>query len=395
MAANVTPVDIKKVIFAMNKHKAPGLDGFSAGFYQRAWAIVRQDVLDAVLEFFQTCSLLKRVNTTIITLVPKKKNSATMGDYRPISCCNIIYKCITKILANRLLSGLDDIISSNQGAFIPKMSISKNILLAQEMMNEGVFLVKCLGVPLITKRLMAADCESLVLKFTTRIDSWLVKHLSFAGRLQLIKSFLCSLQVYWCRILILLKKVISLLEQKLNRFLWCGQDVKAKAKVVWDKVRSPKKEWGLGIKRLEVWNQASMLIRIWNLFAKAECLWVAWVDEVWLKGKSLWQIPIPQTCSWSWRKILKLRPIARSLLSFKVGDGSKIFLWYDTWHLAGCLIDRYGYRVVYDAGFSIGPKLSSIIRNGEWYWKSVRSNSLAEIQSRLPKILIGSEDIPV
>jgi len=51
----------------------------------------------------------------------------------------------------------------------------------------------------------------------------------------------------------------------------------------------------------------------WNLFARAGSLWV---EEVWLKGKSLWQIPILQTCSWSWSKILKLRRIARSLLNF-------------------------------------------------------------------------------
>jgi hypothetical protein len=59
-----------------------------------------------------------------------------MGDYRPISCCNLIYKCITKILANRLLPGLDDVVSPNQGAFIPKSSIAKNILLAQELVCD-------------------------------------------------------------------------------------------------------------------------------------------------------------------------------------------------------------------------------------------------------------------
>jgi hypothetical protein len=80
--------------------------------------------------FFQTGRLLNRVNATILTLIPKKKNPANMGEFRPISCCNIIYKYITKILANRLLPGLDDIISSGQGAFTQRRSISKNILLA-------------------------------------------------------------------------------------------------------------------------------------------------------------------------------------------------------------------------------------------------------------------------
>lgn len=76
------------------------------------------------------------MNATIITLVPKKSNPTFMRDYRPISCCNLIYKVITKILANRLLLGLDDIVSCNQGAFVPKRSIGENILLAQELVND-------------------------------------------------------------------------------------------------------------------------------------------------------------------------------------------------------------------------------------------------------------------
>jgi len=50
-------------------------------------------------------------------------------------------------------------------------------------MSEGTLPVCYLGVPLITKRLSAVDCDSLVNKITTRINSWLVKNLSFAGRL--------------------------------------------------------------------------------------------------------------------------------------------------------------------------------------------------------------------
>jgi hypothetical protein len=87
----------------------------------------------------------------------------------------------------------------------------------------------------------------------------------------------------------------------------------------------PKKEGGLAIKRLDV--KASMMIYIWNLFARAGSLWVAWVEEVWLKGRSFWQVSIPHTCSWSWKKILKLRGETKDFLSFKFGDGRKIFLY--------------------------------------------------------------------
>jgi hypothetical protein len=86
------------------------------------------------------------------------------------------------------------------------------------------------------------DCDSLVNKITARVDSWLVKKLSFAGRLQLISSILLSMQVFWDKVFILPKKVIRLIEQKLNRFLWSGRDTKACAKVAWSKLCVPKQE---------------------------------------------------------------------------------------------------------------------------------------------------------
>jgi hypothetical protein len=168
--------------------------------------------------------------------------------------------------------------------------------------------------------------------------------------------------------------------------------LRLKQRFLGKKYVSLRRKGGWGIKRLEVWNKASMMIHIWNLFARVGSLWV---EEVWLKGRSFWQIPIPHTCSWSWKKILKLKGDAKDFLSFKVGDDRKIFLWFDSWHLAGYLLDWYGYRTVYDAGRDIGPKLSSIIRNGEWYWPSARSDNLVEIQSRLPEVVIGGDDLPV
>jgi hypothetical protein len=74
---------------------------------------------------------------------------------------------------------------------------------------------------------------------------------------------------------------------------------------------------------------------------------------------------------------------------------SSIFLWHDIWHPAGCLIDTYGHRVIYDASPSIGPKLSSIIRRYDWFWSHAISEVIVEIQSRLPNIEIGEADQPV
>jgi hypothetical protein len=89
---------------------------------------------------------------------------------------------------------------------------------------------------------------------------------------------------------------------------------------------------------------------------------------------------------------LKIRDIAKRFIRYQVGDGRKISLWLDKWHPAGCLLDKFGYRAVYDSGLSMNAKLCTIIRNGEWYWPFARSDNIVEIQCNLPDIRLGGED---
>ncbi|XP_071742048.1 uncharacterized protein [Rutidosis leptorrhynchoides] len=89
-----------------------------------------------LLIFFDNGKLLSEINHTIIALLPKVQSPCKVTDYRPISCCNVLYKCISKIITNRLKNALDDIVSINQSAFIPGRRISDNILLTQELMKN-------------------------------------------------------------------------------------------------------------------------------------------------------------------------------------------------------------------------------------------------------------------
>lgn len=58
-----------------------------------------------------------------------------MGDLRQISLCNVLAKIITKVVANRLKSTLESVVSENQSAFMAGRLISDNVMVSYEVMH--------------------------------------------------------------------------------------------------------------------------------------------------------------------------------------------------------------------------------------------------------------------
>lgn len=120
----------------MAKGKSSGPDGFSPEFFIAAWDVIGADVVKAILYFFESGHLPRGVTSVAIALVPKTLNASTLPQFRPISCCNTLYKCIAKLLASRLKRTLPALISANQSAFVPHRSIGDNIMLAQALCRD-------------------------------------------------------------------------------------------------------------------------------------------------------------------------------------------------------------------------------------------------------------------
>ncbi|KAL5549649.1 hypothetical protein UlMin_004880 [Ulmus minor] len=127
--------DVRTAVFQMAPTKSPGVDGMSAIFYQKFWPTVGEEITAACLGFVNGGQPLGSINETIITLLPKIKNPTRITEFRPISLCNVLYKIISKMLANRLRKIMDTVISQEQSAFIPGRLISDNAIIGFECLH--------------------------------------------------------------------------------------------------------------------------------------------------------------------------------------------------------------------------------------------------------------------
>lgn len=96
--------------FSIPTGKSLGPNGFSAEFFRVTWHIVRRDVCHAIKDFFSSSKMLKSLNATLISLVPKVTCPRTVADYRPIAYCNTVYKAITKIITARMQRVMPELI---------------------------------------------------------------------------------------------------------------------------------------------------------------------------------------------------------------------------------------------------------------------------------------------
>ncbi|KAJ0871216.1 putative RNA-directed DNA polymerase [Helianthus annuus] len=553
MVRHVSREEVKSAMFSIAENKAPGPDGYTSAFFKSAWDIVGSEVTNAVLDFFDNGKLLKQLNHTILALVPKVETPDSVLDYRPISCCNVLYKCISKIITDRLKGSLGKLVSINQSAFVPGRKISDNILLTQELMhnyhlnrgparcafkidiqkaydtvnwaflesvlhgfglhakmvgwimacvtsvtysvslqgnlhgyfrgkrglrqgdpmspylftmvmeilslllqrgactstgfkfhaqcvkqkiinvafaddlfifvhgdvtsvkkvrdaleqftnasglkpspakstvyfcnvpqhvkqeilqvmpfNQGTLPVRYLGVPLISTKLMYKDCKPLVDRVEKKIDNWVNKSLSFAGRLQLITSVLSSMHVYWASVFIIPTRVTNELEKLMRRFLWnANNQGRAKAKVAWAEVCLPKDEGGLGIRSISDVNKALMANHVWSILTKRKSLWVQWIYSHKLNGKSLWDVQPRGSISWGWRKILAIRATIRPFIWKIIRNGAQTNAWSDKWNQICPLNSFISPRNIANAGFQLTSSIADIIdENGQWKWPS-------------------------
>ncbi|XP_074292344.1 uncharacterized protein LOC141619212 [Silene latifolia] len=134
------------------------------------------------------------------------------------------------------------------------------------------------------------------------------KKLSYSGRVVLINSVLNTLYNYWAQLFIIPKSVIKRIKAICRNYLWdSSPDYHRVPLVAWDKVTMTKQEGGLGIKKAEVWNIATVGKLVDWIYTKSDKLWIRWVHDVHLKDKDWHDYAPPNDATWVWKHICKVK----------------------------------------------------------------------------------------
>ncbi|XP_056698474.1 uncharacterized protein [Spinacia oleracea] len=170
--------------------------------------------------------------------------------------------------------------------------------------SKGRFPFRYLGLPICSNKIIVGECEKIVENMCARIKIRSSRNMSFAGRLTLVNSVLMTLQTYWSRIMVLPKGVYNTINTICRNFLWKGTaDATGPGKVAWGSICKSKKEGGLGLTNLKLWNIAAMGNHVWMVATKKDNMWVRWVNTVYIKDGNWWDYTPKVGDNWYWRAI--------------------------------------------------------------------------------------------
>ncbi|GJT38457.1 RNA-directed DNA polymerase, eukaryota, reverse transcriptase zinc-binding domain protein [Tanacetum coccineum] len=424
--------EIKAPMFGINDCKSHGPDGYTACFFKKARHVVGANVCKTVKEFFRNGKLLREVNSTLIALIPKVVQAFNVTDYRPIACCNVLYKCISKILTARIKNGLDKVVNLSKSAFIHGRSIQDNILLTQELLkgyNRKGGPKRCSLKIDIAKAYDTVNWGFLR-KFFLDLASTNIIHQSqdfkyHAGCKEIGITHLCFAD----DLLVLCHRSVDSIGTFPIRYLGVPLITKRlrkeECKQLVDKVKQKVGDW-----KNKFLSYAGRMQLIASVLGSMHVYWASifllpmsvvkdiekvlkgflWTQGDMARGKAkiAWKTISKNNDSWIWKCLLDLREKARSYMISKIGNGKGTLVWYDNWNEMGPLCQYIYTRDIYDARFDQNATIADMVVDGQWlkddadivFWKCNNGNKNAfscPFSSRIwdaLKLKINSPDLP-
>lgn len=136
LVREVTKEKVYHTILDLPTGKAPGPDGVTVEFYRKFWPLIGHHLYSAIRFFFDNSFIPSSWGKTFVTLIPKIEKPKLVSDFKPISLCNVNFKIISKILANRLRLVLPLLIGREQAGFVSDRCSFDNIIAVQEIVHS-------------------------------------------------------------------------------------------------------------------------------------------------------------------------------------------------------------------------------------------------------------------
>nr|GEW36361.1 cysteine-rich receptor-like protein kinase [Tanacetum cinerariifolium] len=133
----VTKEEVKKAVWDCGSDKSLGPDGFSFSFFRHFWSTIKNDIFEVVDCFFTYGDMPNECNSNFIALIPKIIDANMVKDFRPISLIGSLYKVITKILTNRLVNVICDLVNEVQSAFVAERQILDGLFILNEDFQDS------------------------------------------------------------------------------------------------------------------------------------------------------------------------------------------------------------------------------------------------------------------
>ncbi|XP_035551053.1 uncharacterized protein LOC118349651 [Juglans regia] len=348
-----TVEEVEVALRQMSPFKSPGPDGFSAGFYQDHWKIVSHDVSKAVIYFFIHRNLPKGWNHTHLVLIPKVKSPTSVREFRPISLCNVNYKLISMVLANRMKGILGKVICWNQSAFILNRLITDNIMVAYELLHSmhskrkgraGSMAIK-LDMSKAYDRVEWDFLAAMLLKLGfsqnwTDLVMECVKSVSYSvvingepGKEILVKSVLQAIPTYTMSIFKLPILLLKEIETLLARFWWHhkgeGRGIHWKT---WSSLGLVKNQDGLGFRDLSRFNKALLAKPVWRLMTDPHSLVSRVFKQKYFRKCDLLEVELKgSSSSFLWKSIWSSLELLKEGTVWRIGNGASIKISKDKW----------------------------------------------------------------